>query len=172
MTGVIIAIIIIVVIIKLGINGVKKQKQNTEKAKELGYLAEAKVITGKYLSGHPDLNAPILPTAIYSKDNKLEIVLDIPFSLPKKEAIIDNSTIKNVLAEDQTTIEKKVTVGRLLAVGVFAFALKKKKKTELAYLTIEWNDGRFDHDTIFEFEGAGAMQKANTARNQIMKFVR
>lgn len=50
--------------------------------------------------------------------------------------------------------------------------MEEKEKNELAYLTIEWNDGKFDHETIFEFEGVGSMQNANTARNKLIKTVR
>jgi hypothetical protein len=167
-----IVIIGLILFVILGISGSKKQKENNEKLKKLGYSLDTKIDTGKYVGGHPDINDTIPKTIIFPKDDRLEIMLEAPMALPIKKGDIENSFIKNILAEDQSTVEKRVTVGRLLMTGIFAFAWKKKKKNELAYLTIEWNDGRFDHETIFEFEGVGSMQNANTARNKIMKAVR
>lgn len=167
-----IVIIGLILFVILGITGSKKQEENNEKLKNLGYSLYTKIDTGKYVGGHPYINDAIPKTIIFPKDGILEIMLDAPMALPIKKGNIQNSYIKNILAEDQSTVEKRVTVGRLLMTGIFAFAWKKKKKNELAYLTIEWNDGRFDHETIFEFEGVGSMQNANTARNKIMKAVR
>ena len=56
--------------------------------------------------------------------------------------------------------------------GVFAFAWKKKTKHELAYITIYWNDGKFDHETIFEFEGRNAMTRANSSRNKLINLAK
>jgi hypothetical protein len=165
-------IIVFALIAYLGISGTKQNKKINEKLIELGYSLDSKIETGKYVAGHPDINEAIPKTSIMPKDNKLDIMLEKPMEVPLKKGEIENSFINNVLVEDQSTVEKRVTVGRLLLTGIFAFAWKKKKKIELAYLTIEWNDGKFDHETIFEFEGTGAMQNANTARNQIIKIAR
>jgi len=167
-----IVLICIILFAIIGAKGSKKQKENQVKLKDLGYDIESKIQTGKYVGGHPDINESIPKTFIFPKDNKLEIMVEVPMALPVKKAYIDNTSIKNVLVEDQSSVEKRVTVGRLLLTGIFAFAWKKKRKNELAYLTIEWNDGRFDNETIFEFEGVGAMQNANTARNKVMKAVK
>ena len=45
---------------------------------------------------------------------------------------------------------------------------EKKKKNEIAFVVINWNDGRFDHATTFSFDGKDAMQLANTARNNLI----
>jgi hypothetical protein len=50
--------------------------------------------------------------------------------------------------------------------------LSQKKKNELAFVVIDWNDGRFDHSTTFNIEGMDAMQKANILRNQLIIDVR
>ena len=142
-----IVIISIILFVVVGIVGGKEQQKNNDKLVELGYTLEEKIITGRYVAGHPDINDAIPKTIIFPKDRKLEIMLDEQLKLPIKKAEIEFNFIKNVLAEDATTVEKRITVGRLLTVGIFAFALKKKQKNELAYSTIEWNDGRFDHET-------------------------
>ena len=123
-----------------------------------------KINAGKYLSGHPFIDKAVENIKIIPRETDLSLISGI-----KQLAIIKKEEIKNVLAEDASTMEKKVTVGRLLLTGVFAFALKKNKKNELAYVTIQWNDKRFDHETIFEFTGRNAMEQANTVRNSLIK---
>lgn len=167
-----ILIIGIILFVILGVYGTKKEKDNKAKLVEMGYSLDNKVSTGKYIAGHPDIDESIENTSIYLKDNKLEIMLEQPIAMPIKKGEIDVAFISDILAEDQSTIEKKVTAGRLIMTGVLAFAWKKKKKNELAYLTLEWHDGKFKHETIFEFEGNNAMQNANLSRNKLIKAIR
>lgn len=58
----------------------------------------------------------------------------------------------------------------MILVGVFAFAWKKKKKNEIAFVEIDWKKGKFNNETMFCFEGENAVQRANKARNGIIKF--
>ena len=164
-------LITLIILCVITINTLTKDDDNyTDKLMSKGYKRDRKIYVGKYVSGHPDINNAIPYLDIYSTDTELQIVEKVG-NEPIKKAVIKNTSIIDVLAEDQSTIEKRITLGRVLLTGIFALAWKKKKKVELAYLTIEWNDGRFKHDTIFEFEGAGALEKANTARNAIIKIV-
>lgn len=165
--------IVIVLIVLVAIFS-KSQKQHEEEARKKGIAIDQKVDTGKYIAGHPEIDNATKATCIIPSNDKIDIyhyehVFDMgkPFFM----ASINTSTIENILVEDATEIERKVTVGRLLAVGIFAFAFKAAKKHELAYLTIQWKEGKFNHETYFEFTGKDAMQKANTARNRIIKFV-
>lgn len=54
--------------------------------------------------------------------------------------------IKDLAVEGPDEVEKRVTATRLLATGIFAFALKKKSKH--AYLTVTTETG----EVIFETE--------------------
>jgi hypothetical protein len=51
-------------------------------------------------------------------------------SMPEKviNSAIELSTISNISIEDASSIDKKVTLGRVLLVGVFALAWRKSKK--------------------------------------------
>ena len=60
----------------------------------------------------------------------------------------------------------------MLLVGPLAFAWKKKEKKECAYIIIQWNDGRFNHETLFEFTGTGSIQSANTGRNNLINSIK
>lgn len=168
----IILIIAVILIFILVMYGNKKVKENDETLKEQGYWVDKKILSGKYIAGHPDIDAPIKETAIYPVDGKLVIMEAEGFKLPEKRAEIEFDKITNIAVEDNATIEKRVTVARLLLTGIFAFALRKNKKTEMAYLVVDWNDGKFNHETIFEFTEKGAMQNANTARNALIKMLK
>ena len=126
------------------------------------------------MSGHPDLDNRMTPVAIFTKGDKLEIFnfYDHFRIAQKKIAEIAKDKVSNITVEDQSTIEKRITGTRLLLTGVFAFAWKKKTKHELAYITIYWNDGKFDHETIFEFEGRNAMTRANSSRNKLINLAK
>ena len=106
---------------------------------------------------------------IYRKNNEF-IISDTGMGLyPKYKGAIPINSIKEILIEDATTIENKVTLGRVILVGIFALAWKKKKKNELSFVTIQWTKERFNHTTIFSFEGSNAMQIANKVRNRLIR---
>lgn len=54
---------------------------------------------------------------------------------------IKNTEIVDVAIEGRHEVDKRVTVTRLLAVGIFAFAIKKKNEDKEAFVTIELKDG-------------------------------
>lgn len=126
-------------------------------------------IFAQYLGGHPEINRSGR-SCIRIIDKSIVICDGTPGMGKKRWGAIDGDSVTNIIIEDKSTIEHRVTMGRLLTVGVFAFAWKKKKKNNDAFLIIEWKIGdRFSNETIFEFEGKNAMQMANIARNKIIK---
>jgi len=136
-----------------------------------GYIMAHFIELGQYISGHPKISEPCQARG-YVKDGKLLLfswVNQRLASMGEPIAKIESTLIKNIVIEDSSTFERRVTFGRVLLVGIFALAWKKRKKNELAFLVIEWNDGRFDHETMFQFEGADAMTKANKARNSLIE---
>lgn len=126
---------------------------------------------GKYVGGHPDFDKEIMRVSVKDSPDVLLFYDQISqFSMPYHRFDISKNQIKGISIEDASSIEKKLTVGRLFLVGVFAFAWKKKKKNELAFVVIDWNDGKFDHSTTFAIEGKDAFRQANSVRNQLIKF--
>jgi hypothetical protein len=169
----IIVVFIILVIMQVIFQSNAKEKKS-EKISKLGYDTANEINVGKYIGGHPQINDELKTVSIFSKNNDLTIVRyyeDNRITTPTFIATIPISNIKNISIENKSTIEKRVTIGRMLLVGPFAFAWKKKDVNELAFLVIVWNDGRFEHETVFEFEGKGSMQTANTSRNSLIKTV-
>ncbi len=163
---------VIILLLIIGASGSSATKEVNEKLLAAGYDPEQQIILSKYLGGHPDINDAKPNTSLFYHSGSVHIMEYMPLKMPIKLAEIPGANVKNVVVEDQSSVERRVTLGRMLLVGIFAFAWKKKKKNEQAYLIFEWSDGRFEHETIFEFEGRDAMMKANTARNGVIKWLR
>lgn len=93
----------------------------------------------KYLGGHPARSKPTAATLTVTDDGVsakiLRPFLDVPWS-----------EVTHLAVEGPEQVEKRVTATRLLALGVFAFAAKKKQKT--AYVTV----GTVEGEAIFEVD--------------------
>lgn len=173
MIGPILFIIALALIIYIVVVGSKKNKQDWAVLIQKGITKESLIKAETYVGGHPELDKNLTNSVIYKLENELIISDQLaPNAPPVKRCTIPIESVKNINIEDSSTIENKVTLGRAILVGVFALAWRKKKKNELAFVTIDWNDGKFEHSTIFSFEGINAMQKANTARNALIKILR
>lgn len=122
----------------------------------------------RYIMGHPDIDKSA--QMIIAFKNKQLHLLSLNTYLPV--GIIRNEQIKTVNVEDQTTMERRVTLGRLALFGLFAFAMQKNKKQELLYLVIDWHDGRDNHSTVFEYAGRESRDKANSDRNTILRMIK
>lgn len=128
------------------------------------------------LSGHPDVDKSMTNTLVEFRDNNIRIVRVNDYNLfygdlemPTFVASIPLDSVSNVIIEDKTQIEKKITAGRLLLVGVFALAWKKKKVMEMQFVNVIWKVGKFENNTIFMFEGSGSLERANSFANSIKK---
>ena len=168
----IILIIVFALFAWLMIGGAEAAKKQKEELSVKGFDVEKTIEVGKYLGGHPDIDKAESGISLIPRGDGLQLMKLLSITGDIELGEIPNNNITNVRVEDASTVEKSVTVGRLLLIGVFAFAAKKKKKNELAYLIISWNDGRFDHDTIFEFSNLKPFEQANSARNKIIKLIR
>lgn len=75
---------------------------------------------------------------------------------------IQNKDVRDIVVEGKSDVNRRVTVTRLLAVGIFAFALKKKSTDKEAYITIELADGQ---EVIFFVDNKAPMDlKAKLAK--------
>jgi hypothetical protein len=160
----ILIILVVVVFFVLLVSNFNKQDEK--------FVAQHKISVrdlidcGTYVSGHPSLDDPFNGAKIQLDFDKVKV-----FTAFNEKASIPKSSISNVLMEDSSTIQTRVGIKRLLLTGIFAFAWKKKQKLESAYIVIEWKQGQFSNETIFEFEGTGSIQKANTLRNKFINYL-
>lgn len=125
---------------------------------------------GKVISGHSSINEPIKSVLIFL--NNAELIISKYSQLEFKDiATIPLNSIEDITIEDATTIEKRLTVTRLLTIGIFAFAAKKKEINELYYVAVKWKTGNFQYETIFEFEGNNCIQFANIFKNNTVNWI-
>jgi hypothetical protein len=172
-------IIIVAILIFLFAKQAKHINSKTEAANKSllnrGIDVKKQISVGNYIGGHPDLDDVVPQCGLIKRESELVIIaqkkyLDI-HAIPEKIASIPIESIDNIEVLDKTEVENKVTLGRILLVGIFALAWKKKQVLEAAYITIEWRSGRFTHTTIFEIEGKESLIAAKKARNELIKAV-
>jgi hypothetical protein len=167
-----IILIIIGVIVIAGIVGVVNANEQTKKQNEFlqskGVDPKSMIDIGTFISGHPDINDQVQNVSIF-KDGSSLVIYQRFGSSCNVRGFIPIEKIKNIIVEDQSSFEKRVTLGRVLLVGVFALAWRKKKKNEMYFLVISWNDGKFDHETLFQITGLDIPNNSNTIRNKLIQ---
>jgi hypothetical protein len=126
----VILIIVVIVIVIVGVVSSEKHKETKEEMRTRGWSESDFKDTGaKYAGGHPKADNVIEHIWYRIKDGNLMFYLrETAISLPQFKFEIPISAISDIQYNDATTMEKKITAGRLLLVGVFAFAWKKKKE--------------------------------------------
>jgi len=74
---------------------------------------------------------------------------------------IANTCVHDVAVEGKDEVNRRVTVTRLLAVGIFAFALKKKSQNKDSFITLVLADGQ---EVIFHVKDKAPLElKASLA---------
>ena len=127
---------------------------------------------GKFITGHPDISTPCLTTISLSPTDVIISKIDEFGKTEEQLCTIPLAQIKTATVEDRSTMESRVAASRLLLVGVFAFAAKKKEVHPDFYSIVSWSDGRFDFNTIFEYSGPNANTLANKSCNEIVNACR
>lgn len=85
---------------------------------------------------------------------------------------IPRNSINKIVVDDRSKITQHVTVGRVLALGIFALAVPKTGKALSFYLLIDWNNEEgVVENTVFEFSGANSNILANKALTTLKKYV-
>lgn len=165
------------VFIFAGVLGVKDQKKTKEEMSRRGIKISDFVKMGHIIAGHPDVDEGVQNSLCNIIDENIQFytvkdysMFDMEAEIPHKiKVTIPINEIEDITVEDKTSIENKITVGRIFLVGIFALGWKKKKVNEQAFVVIKWKNGKFVNETIFMFENKGALRLANTARNFLVK---
>ena len=170
-TPLIISVIVGIPVFYISIKLAESQREETVgKLAKRGLKIEDFHACGKYVGGHPSEDKEVEPLAFRNTDTEFLFYRRENYaSVPVWRFSILKESIEDIAIEDATTLESKVTLGRVLLVGIFAFAWKKKKKNELAFVRIQWKEGKFKHNTLICFEGQNAMTNANSFRNLLIR---
>lgn len=121
--------------------GIDTAKAEQERRKELGLLNDVNLKL-EYKGGHPALTK--------EKDCNLKITNeDITISYGISSATINYSAVTNIGFETAEQISRRITATRLVTLGVFAFAFKKKKKDSEKYLTVDFKENNIECAVMF-----------------------
>ena len=115
----------------------KNYQEHQEKVAELKDTRGTRLgaLQVEYMGGYGDKRKAKGVLTFFEKQTEFSAPLSTKFT-------ISNSQINDVVIEGKDDVHRRVTVTRLLAVGIFAFALKKKNKDQEAYITLELTDGQ------------------------------
>lgn len=136
----------------------KKLKEGKKQYKEIEKSGGVPITTGigKYLGGHPNLLNSFEGIIIVKKNG---IFIEESFS-PVNYLHIPIEKIISAEFKTDKEISKDVTLTRLLTIGVFALAFKKKRVEETNYLILTYDEEGIENKIIFESKKAGNLASA------------
>lgn len=86
---------------------------------------------------------------------------------------IPRDQINEIVVDDRSQISRCITATRLLALGVFALAMPKKKEEQSFCTLIDWDDDNgIKNNTVFEFSGPASQSHANQAAHKLRALAR
>lgn len=118
-----------------------KKKEDLEKRKVLGLLGKVVVNKIEYKGGHPAITKE--KSCSLSIDD-CSIIINIG-----KGAPIGFGDIDSIHFETAEQINRRITATRLVLLGPFALAFKKKKMDKQKYLTIDFNFNGVESTCVF-----------------------
>lgn len=156
-------IIFVVIVIVIGF---KSAKTSENRDKNIGAINDFSV--GKYIGGLPDSDDPVTDVECVITETNFVFFSHISKELGK----IPRNNINQIILDDKTKIAQRLTVTRMLTLGIFSLAAPKKKSYIEFCILIDWTDNRgVRYNTIFEFTGDDANKNASKAANQLNKYI-
>ena len=168
----ILPVVIFIIIIVIGVAQAKEQKvkeesqkqRRNEKLQELKPTARTSV--GKYLAGLPNVGQSAFEIDCVVVGDQFLFLDGIGRELDK----IPRDSINQIIVDDKSQITQRLTVPRIMALGVFAFAAPLAQKHKTFCLVIDWDDDKgINQNTVFEFEGESSNAQANAAANLLRR---
>ncbi|MBL7176658.1 MAG: hypothetical protein ISS66_12605 [Desulfobacteraceae bacterium] len=156
-------VIFLVLAVVWGINVAKKSEKRD---KEIGAIDDCPI--GKFIAGLPCADEPATDVDCVITKNHF-----VFFSETNKElGKIPRNSINQIIVDDKTKITQRLTVTRMLTLGIFSLAAPKRKTFIEFCLVIDWQDNRgIRQNTIFEFTGDDANKNANRTANYLQKYI-
>jgi len=160
-------ILIIIVIVVGAIIAIVQLVSKSNKAKELGAIE--KVSVGKYLVGLPDTTGPSENVDCAITENDFIFISGFGTEIGR----IPRNAINQIIIDDKSQISQRLTVTRLLTLGIFSLAAPKKKKHKEYCLAVDWDDAKGTKwNTVFEFSGIASQTLSSQAVNKLNKYVK
>ena len=84
---------------------------------------------------------------------------------------IPRNSINEIIVEDKSMVAQRLTVTRLLTLGIFSLAAPKKKKHEEYCVIIHWEDSDLEiQNVVFEFSGFACRSRATDFSNKLKHY--
>jgi len=123
-----------------------KEKQHKEKLKQQNISIEIPLI---HLGGHPYLQSG--DRVFLQLQNNKTIYFHKENTDTGNKILITQLTRYEIKTESE--IHKDVTLTRLLALGIFAFGIKKKTEINNQYLILSYNQNNVEINCLFQYYG-------------------
>jgi hypothetical protein len=163
----IVIIIIFTVFIAILLKLVSLIDRRDKIATELGTLG--KVFVGKYLVGLPNSDDPSDSVECAVNEDNFIFIGDYGKELGR----IPRDLINQIFVDDKSQISQRLTVTRMLVLGIFSLAAPKQTKYKEYCLVIDWDDVTgVRHNSIFEFSGNNCETLAIRAANTLIKYIK
>jgi len=173
-TCIVISVLLIIFCVIMVIVNLNKQHENEESKKSLEGKVQnlqplESINIGKHLTGLSKVNESDLFVTCAILENEF---LFLGSNGAEIGRILRNS-INQIVIDDKSQITQRITVGRLLTLGIFSLAIPKTEKQLNFCLLIDWdNENGIRENTVFEYSGLNSNIAANTAANTLKKYVK
>jgi hypothetical protein len=115
-------------------------------------------IRGKYVTGLPNLHTPLKNLHCFVTQSDF---IFAPSRDGPELARIPCSSVKSASLDDHTSIKSKVTVPRILTLGLLALAAPANVRSGDLVLLIDWTNEAGDRqNAVFEFTGGDSVRDA------------
>ena len=164
---IVVAISLIIGIVISARSANKKEQAKKEKIEKLKPIARLNL--GKHITGLNNVGQYDDPITCAVLENNFLFIS----SGGKELGRIPRNSINQIVVDDRSKITQSVTVGRVLALGIFALAVPATKKLSDYYLLIDWNNESGEKEnTIFEFDMPSANIFANQAATALRHYIK
>ena len=164
---IVVAILLIISIVISVRSANEKEQTKKEKIETLKPIASINL--GKHITGLSNVGQHDDPITCVILQNNFVFISSAGQELGR----ISRDSINQIVVDDRSKITQSVTVGRVLALGIFALAVPATKKLSDYYLLIDWNNESGEKEnTIFEFDMPSANVLANQAATTLRHYIK
>ena len=164
---IVVAVLLIIAVVVSVRSANKKEQTKKEKIETLKPIANVNL--GKHITGLSNVGQYDDPITCAILENNFLFIS----SGGKELGRIPRNSINQIVVDDRSKITQSVTVGRVLALGIFALAVPATKKLSDYYLLIDWNNENGEKEnTIFEFDMPSANVLANQAATVLRHYIK
>lgn len=154
-------IFIIVFVILFILAGYVMRKQ---KRKEINALDHFDI--GHYISGLGSVGSGLTECMVTERDLLFFTQQAVEFGR------IPRDLINAIYVEDHSQIQSRITATRMLTLGIFSLAAKKKTATEEYFILIDWqNEKGAQENALFKYSGMASRNLANIATEKLRKHI-